>query len=502
MKKLILFFSVAFYLCLSLNVFAQVATRYSFSDSSGTYNSISGDTLVASATHTSIDPYQLNNANYGPNHVPFVFKFNGINYTDFIINSNGFITFGATSPAVTNYGPLSSGEAYKGAISAFGLDLIGLFGTTVNFYSTTFILTNVADFRGVIVGRHITAATGIKADTYITAFDTVARTITMSKPTDDIIVTGLVVQIAAGSIVRSTQGMAPFRVHTIQFNNFRQYLIIGTDDNFNFQIKLFETTGAIHVVYGNMKEITNTGGIFGQVGLRGSVNTDFNNRTNSVSSNWDASTAGTSNAATSKLSSTIYPVSGTTYIWRNIPSTLNVKVIPEGYYNSSTNKLNKKDTIRAYLRNNTFPYNVVDSGTAVLDSVTFTAPFKFINGTNGNYYIVIRHRNTIETWSKAGGETFTSATVMNYDFTNLITKAYGNNMIQVDAAPIRFAIYSGDQNQDGIIDATDISNIENDATISLTGYNSSDLTGDDYVDGSDISIVENNSILGIGVVSP
>jgi len=197
MKKLILFFSVAFYLCLSLNVFAQVATRYSFSDSSGTYNSISGDTVVASATHTSIDPYQLNNANYGPNQIPFVFKFNGINYTDFIINSNGFITFGATSPAVTNYGPLSSGEAYKGAISAFGLDLIGLFGTTVNFYSTTFILTNVADFRGVIVGRHITAATGIKADTYITAFDTVARTITMSKPTDDIIVTGLVVQIAA-----------------------------------------------------------------------------------------------------------------------------------------------------------------------------------------------------------------------------------------------------------------------------------------------------------------
>ncbi|MCY7363560.1 MAG: hypothetical protein LH629_16050, partial [Ignavibacteria bacterium] len=260
--------------------------------------------------------------------------------------------------------------------------------------------------------------------------------------------------------------------------------------------------GAIHVVYGNMKEITNTGGVFGQVGLRGSVNTDFNNRTNSVSSNWAASTAGTSNAATSKLSSTIYPVSGTTYIWRNIPSTLNVKVIPEGYYNSSTEKLNMKDTVRAYLRNSTFPYNVVDSVAAVLDSVTFTAPFKFINGTNGNYYIVIRHRNTIETWSKLGGEPFTSATVMNFDFTNLITKAFGNNMIQVDAAPMRFAIYSGDQNQDGIIDATDISNIENDATISLTGYNSSDLTGDDYVDGSDISIVENNSILGIGVVSP
>ncbi len=56
---------------------------------------------------------------------------------------------------------------------------------------------------------------------------------------------------------------------------------------------------------------------------------------------------------------------------------------------------------------------------------------------------------------------------------------------------MRFAIYSGDVNQDGIIDASDISAIEN--AVGTTGYVTTDLTGDDFVDASDISIVENNT---------
>ena len=325
MKKFNLLFSFLLCLCLNFNLSAQVATVYTFTDSLGTYNPIVGDTIVALATHTSTDPFQLNDVNYGPNRIPFIFTFNGYDYNEFNINSNGFITFGNTIPGPANYGPISSSEAYKGAISGFGLDLIGLFGTTVNFVSTTFTLTNVANFRGVEVGRHITAATGIKADTYITAFDTTLRTITISKPTDDIIATGLVIQIAAGSIVRSTEGTAPFRVHTIQFKNFRQYLIIGTNDNFNFQIKLFETTGVIHVVYGNMQEVTSAG-IFGQTGLRGDAETDFNNRTNTGSLNWGSSFAGGTNAVTSLLSSSVYPVSGQTYIWTPDPLTLPVEL--------------------------------------------------------------------------------------------------------------------------------------------------------------------------------
>ena len=40
-------------------------------------------------------------------------------------------------------------------------------------------------------------------------------------------------------------------------------------------------------------------------------------------------------------------------------------------------------------------------------------------------------------------------------------------MVQVDSAPLAFAVYNGDINQDGTIDASDVSDVDNAA------YNSS-----------------------------
>ena len=318
MKNLIFILMVIFFFCFSTNTFAQV-TSYSFRDSIGNYNEISGD-IIAAATHTSQDPGNLNDVTYGPFALPFIFTFNCLDYNSYFVNSNGFITFGPTLPGISNYGPISSGEVYKGAVSAFGLDLIGVFGTTIDFSGVTNVLTDVRNFQGVVVGRHITAATGIPANTFITAIDQSLGTITISNSTTDIIVNDLVIQIASGSIESTTQGIFPDRVHIIQFKNFRQYLIIGTDDNFNFQIKLFEPTltrsGAIHVVYGNMDKNTSpVPSVVGQVGLRGASNTDWNNRTNSATLDWGTSIAGTDNAMTSMLSSTVFPVTGLTYIW-------------------------------------------------------------------------------------------------------------------------------------------------------------------------------------------
>lgn len=341
MKKLILFFSAVYFICTNINIFANVATGYTFRDSIGTYSEINGDT-IAKATHTSIDPFQLNDVTYGPFALPFTFTFNCLDYTSYFVNSNGFITFGPTAPVLANYGPISSSESYEGAISAFGMDLIGIFGTTIDFSGVTNVLTDVRNFQGVVVGRHITAATGIPANTFITAFDVGLGTITISNNTTDIIVNDLVVQIAAGTILSKTEGVAPNRVHIIEFKNFRQYIIIGTDDNFNFQIKLFEPTltraGAIHIVYGNMYKNTipvNT--VVGQVGLRGDNETDWNNRTNSVTLNWGTSTPGSTNAATSVLSSTLFPVSGTTYIWDGPCGVLPVEM------SSFVSSINKRD---------------------------------------------------------------------------------------------------------------------------------------------------------------
>ena len=330
MKKFIFNFSTVILLCISLNTFAQV-TSYAFRDSIGTYNEITGGNIIASATHTSQDPGNLNDVTYGPFALPFIYTFNCLDYDSYFVNSNGFITFGPTAPGISNYGPVSSGEVYKGAISAFGLDLIGVFGTTIDFSGVTNTLTDVRNFKGIVVGRHITAATGIPANTFITAMDTTLRTITISNSTTNIIVNDLVIQTASGSIESKTEGVFPNRVHIIQFKNFRQYIIIGTDDNFNFQIKIFEPTltrsGAIHIVYGNMYKSTSpVPSVFGQVGLRGLGNTDWNTRTNIATLNWHSSAAGTDNAGTTMLSSTVFPVSGLTYIWDGVCGILPVEM--------------------------------------------------------------------------------------------------------------------------------------------------------------------------------
>ncbi len=117
------------------------------------------------------------------------------------------------------------------------------------------------------------------------------------------------------------------------------------------------------------------------------------------------------------------------------------------------------------------------------------------------YYIQIKHRNSIETWSKNGGEVFTS-NFLSYDFTLNSSQAFANNQIIVDGSPTTYAIYSGDVNQDGIIDAADLSLIDNDAYNSVSGYVNSDVNGDNFVDATDLSMVDNNAYNSVIVRNP
>ena len=174
----------------------------------------------------------------------------------------------------------------------------------------------------------------------------------------------------------------------------------------------------------------------------------------------------------------------------------------EGFYNPATNRLNMKDTVRAYLRNISSPFAIVDSAKSVLDSLNFNALFRFPNAPNGTYYIQVKHRNSIETWSKAGGEAYSTVNTLNYYFINSAASAFGSNQVQVDASPLRFAIYSGDVTQDGTVDATDLSLIDNDASNFLTGYRATDLNGDRFTDGSDYLIADNNAYNFISAIRP
>lgn len=178
---------------------------------------------------------------------------------------------------------------------------------------------------------------------------------------------------------------------------------------------------------------------------------------------------------------------------------LNLTMFIQGFYNPSTN-LMIRDTVKVYLRNSSAPYIMVDSATAYLSS-TGAGAFSFSNASNGvNYYLQLKHRNSLETWSKTT-QVF-AGNVMVYNFTNSNTQAYGNNMINVDASPVVYAVYGGDINQDGFIELSDITTLFNDASSFLSGYVRTDVTGDNIVDLSDLTITYNNSSAFVAKITP
>lgn len=179
--------------------------------------------------------------------------------------------------------------------------------------------------------------------------------------------------------------------------------------------------------------------------------------------------------------------------------TLNLVMYIEGFYNTGSN-LQVSDTISVELRNAASPYAVTDVSKTVL-SANGSAAIKFSNAAGGNYYFAVKHRNSIETWSRSPF-LFSIVNPLNYNLSNLISQAFGNNQIQVDASPLRFAVYSGDVNQDGLVDLTDMSLIFNDALIFAGGYLPTDLNGDSIVDVGDAVIADNNGFNFVGKIIP
>lgn len=179
--------------------------------------------------------------------------------------------------------------------------------------------------------------------------------------------------------------------------------------------------------------------------------------------------------------------------------TLNAKIAIEGFYNNVTDKLNMNDTVKAYVRSSFSPFGIMDSAKSIVDSVNFNGNFRFYNVPTGTYYISTKHRNGLETWSKAGGESFTSGGVYQYDFTSSASNSYGGNAVLKGS---KYCFYSGDVNHDGIIDQQDALAVYNDAVNFITGYADSDVDGNGVTDLTDLLIVQGNSINFVTVIVP
>lgn len=176
------------------------------------------------------------------------------------------------------------------------------------------------------------------------------------------------------------------------------------------------------------------------------------------------------------------------------PLSLNLTSVIEGFWDG-TNMIS--DDANVYLRNAASPFAKVDSSITFLDN-TGNGVLLFSNASAGNYYIVVSHRNSIDTWS-ALPQTFTAGGVTNYDFTTAAGKAFGSNLVLKSG---KYCLYSGDENKNGFIDLTDLVDVSNDGSNYVTGYVVTDVNGDGIVDLQDIVITYNNSANFIAIIAP
>ena len=147
------------------------------------------------------------------------------------------------------------------------------------------------------------------------------------------------------------------------------------------------------------------------------------------------------------------------------------------------------DTITAKLRLSEMPYTVMDICKRKLNNGQATFYFPNANRTV-KYFLQVQHRNSVAVWYDStitfGGE---------YDLSNPQNVA-GNN-IDEDGF-----MYSGDVNQDRIIDGSDATLIDNDAELFKSGYINTDLSGNNYADVQDLVIIESNLTKFVTEIQP
>ncbi|WP_337866462.1 hypothetical protein, partial [Ignavibacterium sp.] len=344
---------------MSYKTIAQVGSM-TFTSTSGTYTEITGGTLLGS--NSSDDQFFVDPA------VPlggtvrtgvglpigFDFTINGNTFDRFGINNNGWISLGksALTPSVN----------------------MNTFSAYTPLSSTTSITPPELRTRLAVFARDLQAQTG-------------------------------------SELRYEVIGTAPNRTLVIQWKSYRKYGATG--DDFNFQIRLNETSNTVDFVYGTMTNNATSSTV--QVGLGGSTATDFNNRT--TTTDWTNSSPGITNAATMTISSSVFPPSGLTYSWAT-PSDLPpvITFTPLTNTGSTANRQliaqitddfgiagTPNDPRLYFKKKNDVSFVFVNASSVVGNNYTFTINYSLIGGiTSGDtivYYLAAQDN---------GGQTVTS----------------------------------------------------------------------------------------------
>jgi hypothetical protein len=220
---------------------------------------------------------------------------------------------------------------------------------------------------------------------------------------------------ANGSLSYGFTGLAPYRIFTIQWHNYRRAGANAANDSLNFQIKLHETSNLVTYCYGHSALASPAGTSLVQVGLRGASVADFATRV--TTSDWTNTIAGTMAVNGCQVSSTVYPPSGLTFYWSPAayPSPYNLTAM-----GTAAGIVLSWNAPLPLLPNLT-GYRIYRDGVNITPSpiaVTTYVDGNIMNGTPYTYYVVAVYTSPNGTSEPSNSVTATGGEVLN-PITNL-----------------------------------------------------------------------------------
>ncbi|MEI6823209.1 MAG: T9SS type A sorting domain-containing protein [Bacteroidota bacterium] len=208
---------------------------------------------------------------------------------------------------------------------------------------------------------------------------------------------------------------------------------------------------------------------------------------------------------------------------------LNITAILQEYYNTSTDLMNQTlginwdtgdlfhnfgstivDTVTVFIRSTRYPNYVIEATyngvnlntngsiqTIYLNSNWNACPYGEITGY---HHIVIKHRNSIETWSDSVDF---SVQQINYNFFTHTPVEFAGGMYEDGNG--NFEIWGGDVNQNGNLESEDCTLIyvaanSDDETVN-NGYVICDIDGNGNIDTQDYGLAYNNANLGANTIN-
>jgi len=209
---------------------------------------------------------------------------------------------------------------------------------------------------------------------------------------------------------------------------------------------------------------------------------------------------------------------------------LNITAILQEYYNYGTGLMNQTqgmnwntgdlfdnfgsiivDTVTVFIRSTKYPNYVIEATyNGVNLNTNGSIPTIYLNSNwnacpygeiTGYHYIVIKHRNSIETWSDSVDFTVQQ---INYNFFTHTPVQFADGIFE-DATG-NFEIWGGDVNQNGNLESEDctqiyLAAISDDETVN-NGYVINDIDGNGNVDSEDYGLAFENEMAGANTINP